>query len=112
MWTGVRYERARKISGLLHPSGEYNVRPRGWMHEALMKSIGRANSHQNPSGNNITSWNVGTGFGRHHAIALNAETVEPSAYLPLSGNGEISSRVGLRECQHCTPLHQATITFP
>src|SRR2546430_12273616 len=103
-----------KFRGCFTLQANTTVRPRGWMHEALMKSIGRSElAPESHRVTNITSWNVGTGFGRHHAIALNAETVGAGALIFLFPvNGEISSRGrfggNANTARHC---HQATITF-
>jgi len=103
-----------KFRGCFTLQANTTVRPRGRMHEALMKSIGRCElAPESHRVTNITSWNIGTGFGRHDAIALNAETVGAGALIFLFPvNGEISSRGRLggnaNTARHC---HQATITF-
>ena len=103
-----------KFRGCFTLQANTTVRPRGRMHEALMKSIGwcelAPESHRIT---NITSGNIGTGFGRHYAIPLNAETIGPGALIFLFPvNGEISSRGRFggkaNTARHC---HQATITF-
>src|SRR5438105_14550446 len=73
-----------KFRGCFTLQANATVRPRDRVHEALMKSIGRCEfTPESHRVTNITSWNVGTGFGRLHAIALKAETVGTGDLISL-----------------------------